>query len=487
MNTITDKNLYPEKQRDVFASFVEKQTRYSSKPVKAQPAESFEEDIIDSYEKAVKNPHSNAFRYTVAGIVTLVLGGVGLIFGRRSLAKLSENLKIMATNLGDRANAGSIEKIQKTAVEGARKTVDTYYVLDKFSKDTGLMLLLRNIDKVFGKIGFKPGEYIIGLSKWSLKGTERTLSGLYIGAHNKFKNARDIVLGKILLTSKEEQKALAGAREFVEGNFGSQLDDVHKGIGGRLKELRDVVEKEVIDKYIDKYFPAFNKLFSPTEWGKIFENWKKAFKDGNQDVLRENWGRAEEILIGNINRTGAGTFKQSRENLDDIIRTLDDFVAGKGGPDNVSKGFREILGELKSVRDKVKKAVNFEVAGRDPNGSYAGRAIDLGAGGGLPETLIPIVTGGLIFGNTIKNSEENASAGDIAKKFMGSGGFEFLGSLCAWVIASVKMGISGSAAILASVGTAIALNIIKKSFNKATEKIKADKEETDKETDKKQA
>ncbi len=484
MTGIIDKTAYIKK--DAFTSFEEKRAKYASVNKQGEKTKEAEGDILEIYEKEVKNPHSNAFRYTVAGGIALVLGGLGLFVGRKNIVKFSEYLRNLGGDLAERANlpgAGALVKMKKAAVNGTKNVVDTYYVVDKF-KDTGLMLALRNIDKGFAQIGlskFKPGEAIINFSKWSLSFTRGTLARTYSGARKNVESAGSTLLEGFSKTSSSEQTALRRAKRFIEGgNLNKQLGKVQEKAGERIRKLDEEIEKKVTDVYLDKYFPKLNKLFSPAEWRRIGSNWRTAFKEGKQDVLRENWDDVEQGLRKKVTDSSVNgkSLNNSMDEFDKIIDDLNKFVKSKGGKEKLSKEFNTIYDSLTSARSKVESAVNFEVSSGVKAGSYSGRAIDLGAGGGIPETLIPIVTAGVIAGNALKHSEEHESAKDITKKFMASGGFEFIGSLGAWVVTAVMMGISGSSAVIASLGTALGLNLIKKSYNKMNDKKQEEPKDT---------
>ncbi len=125
---------------------------------------------------------------------------------------------------------------------------------------------------------------------------------------------------------------------------------------------------------------------------------------------------------------------------------------------NPSKEFKNIKNNTSSLITKYKESAGFEV------NKYAGRELDLAAGGGLSEMFIPAVTGGILTHSMIKDSKK----GERTEKFLEKGGVAFVGSLLIWGITSVKYGNNGVPAIVLSLATGIGLDkAVKKIFGKS--------------------
>lgn len=472
MTTIQPKIL---DKNELFAAFIERQANYSAvdKKQKAETDKN-EESYFDKFEKELNKPHSAALKYTIAGGVAAILGGASLFFGRDRIKNAAIKLRETAIALKDRAtlpDAGMFLKFKKNMAVIGEKFLNGYYVFDK-AKDTTLMLGLLKIDKGLNKIGLgflKPGKWVINFASSSLKLTRGKVHTDYQLAKLHLNNAKSQIPKKIDDLSGNEQDVLRPAMEFLTGgSLQRNLDDFASGTSRRLDDLDDAIQKEIIQKYIEAYFPKFKKLLSLKEWKRIAGNWSKALKSENPDVLRENWDdvgrRLKESALGtNNNRTPLG---HSLKEMDDII----DKLSAKKEEGLTSKLFNKIYDELVAARQNIQKRLDFEMTAGGT--SYAGRAIDIKAGGGITETLIPIITGGIIAGNSIKNAKEDENAVDITKKFFGNGGFELSGGLIALLITAGYLGINGVPAIIASTGTAFALNIVKKIYNKITGHVK---------------
>lgn len=489
MNPIADIIKIPEKQKDIFATFAERQSKYTGKAVKVD-SDVGEEDYIDKFEKDLQNPQSNAYRYAIAGAVTLVLGGLGVFLGRKNHTVLVEKLGETAARLKDRAklpDAGFLTKIKAKAAGGAESFFNGYYAFDKVIKDTGLMQVFKGLDNGLKKIGLsflKPGEWLIKASKWSLHFTKKSIKTLYWDAERNIRNADDYLKSSYGHLTPEERQVFSRALKFIEnGTFQRNIEKLRKGTDERLDELSGkVIERQVIQPYLKNYvLKKPENLSSLKSWKgefkRIYNNWRGAFKRNKPDVLRENWDDIEKQLREKIRSTSINnaSLGQSMDELDDILRELKTFKDKNKG---ASELFDNVYAELEKAKSRVERAINCEVSGRDTSmftGSYAGRAIDLGAGGGITETLIPFVTGGIIAANTVKNAEKDDSPGEIIKKFFGNGGFEFAGSLVAWFATSVMLMMNGAPAMAASAATALGLNVVKNTFNKITGKTE-DKE-----------
>jgi len=515
VSSITDKTQYPNNQQDVFASFIEKQKRYAANAAGASnkagtagatgtantppPANTKvkvqQQSGFKGYIQELKNPHSTEFKATVAGAVTAVLGGVSVIVGRKNMGTINDKLDVAIKWLRKKAESQSGDSLAEAGekiLTKAKSMLEGIYAIDKV-KDTTFLKVLRGMDdavcKGLNTIGLKalssrikpylPGHLIEKASKLSLNATARSLRRRYKGAGAALRDAEKTIAKNWNNLTPEEKEALRPIKELLEEKkLQEALEEVvsKPKIKDRLKKLSEKIDEDIMDGYLKDYFPNVPKNpFSLSAWrqqfSKAYGNWKRAAENGKADVLRENWDETErklqEHLLGPINNRNS--FGKVRTDYRFRMSDLETFetTADVNGH-KLSAAFSKIYKDLRGARDKLESAIRFEVDGEGR--SYAGRAIDLAAGGGIPEVLIPIVTGAAIMGHTLKKSKEEDGIKEKLGNFMRKGGFEFLGSLSSWFVVAVMLGNNGPPAIIASLTSAVLLNIAKKTYYKFTGK-----------------
>lgn len=456
MTTIEQKLPPINTRRELYGSFIQPKWRSNGK----------KGDYLDEYQKAVENPNTNAYRFTVAGAVILLLGGGGYVFGGKHLAKYASNL-----NKSVREQANNFDKNVFSVVKEKFNTgVLTYFIGDKY-KDSGIMQGLRAIDKGFGKTPlrfFKPGEWVINVSKFSLHlVTGKELKSKYKGVSNGIDDAFDFLSNPKKSLNDNEKTLVEGTEKILEELQGS-LGAVRNGTNKRLTALENDVEKNHIKHFLDNYFIKVpKKLNDLSEWkknsGEVVKNWRKAIDDNDLDVLRHGWEETEAELRNRL----MSSKTLSGKSFGDCIETLDAELKKLGAvakQDDAGKNFKKYVDDLIKIRNKIDIAVKYETNGRGDG--YAGRAIDLYGGGGIQETLVPLAIGGIITHSTVKNSKKDDSPIDISKKFMNTGGLEFLGGLSSMMYINYKRGINGPKGILFGAGTAFGLNLAKKIYGR---------------------
>jgi hypothetical protein len=430
-----------------------------------------QKDYLDKYTENVTNPHSNAFRFTVAGAVILLLGGGGAIFGRNKLPKIIANLN---KSVKEQINNNSIiNKTKEKLVDG----LNIYYSGDKY-KDFGIMKGLLAIDKGLNKIklGFlKPGKWIFDFSRLSLKLT----GGNWFGLGRQYKDAEgriETALKDLASTKKPiNHDSLSGTKEILE-DLKDSLGAVIGGKNKRLEKLEELVVTKNISNFNEKYCPrsgeSFGKNFKRIkgEWDKVFES-----KDPKRfDVLRENWetttGPIVEEELMNTKGTSGKTFKACLGALDEKLKTLEESAKEQ----DAKSPFSKYVKDLKNLRNKIEDAIKYETDGRGDG--YAGRAVDLHGGGGIQETVITVALAGIIGTSTVKNSKKGDTPADIGKRFVKTGGLEFLGGLGAMFYIQFIKGISGAKGLVVGGATALGMNLAKKIYMKATGQV-SEKEE----------
>ncbi|HBG48557.1 MAG TPA: hypothetical protein DDW90_03435 [Cyanobacteria bacterium UBA9971] len=432
---------------------------------------------LDTYKKEEKN---KKIILSIAGGVTLLLGGAGVILGRKNIfqlrGKLNQSIEFMQ-GLKDSKHFEVLSSAKLAVTKVLSNVLGYIFTFDKV-KDFSLL-------KGFESLG-KPGKIIIEASKGSLWITEKRLGKLYksFKGHviSSGKSVEKALTMPNIFSNEQEKQLVERLNILLNGNKESKglihfADDLMTGLKERTGRLKNTVQKENIEKYREKYYP---KTFKLTEFKRVAANWREYLFTAkeNKDVLRENWAKTEEILLTNIDKTGANSgkiknFGQAREYLISITKEIEELH----GQSNCSDEFKNLVKQVKNLNEKINisnsvtntkifetNPIIFETSGE----KYAGRVLDLAAGGGMSETLIPPVAGGLVAYHTLKDSKPE----ERKEKFIRSNGPELIGGLAGWMVTSNLLAISGATGMVAGLVTAGIMNIAGRSYLRHLEKNK---------------
>lgn len=424
------------------------------------------------YRENLKDEKNQKYIFAVAGGLTLILGGVSLIFGRKNLVNIREKLNLnveFMQNLKDSKQIKALGNAKLTAIKFLNNALGYMFSFDKV-KDFSLL-------KGFEALG-KPGKMAVSVSKSSLWITEKTtLTGLYKTFSMKV-NAVGSSVDKALKIPKnfsnEQEKRLAERLNILlNGNKESKgliqfADDLETGLKGRTVKLKNIIQKENIDPYRQKYYPT---AFTWSEIKRAGTNWKKSLfsVEGNKDILRENWAKTEDILLNNINKTGKNNgkiknFGQAMKQVASITKEMDELF----NKQDCSQEFKNLTKQVRNLNQTINNSkssinpINFEISGD----KYAGRVLDLAAGGGMTEIIIAPVVAGVVAYKTLKNSKP----GERKEKFVRNGGPEVVGGIAGWMVTANLLSISGPVGMLAGLVTAGIMNVFSKSYLKHLDK-----------------
>lgn len=438
---------------------------------KTQPTKNNQADAGLEDKKSNKN---KKIILSIAGGVIFLLGGAGVILGRKSILNLREKLNQsieLLQNLKDSRHLKALDNAKLATIKFINKALGYTFSFDK-TKDFALL-------NMFESLG-KPGKFIVKASKSSLYITENTtLPALYQSLKMNVNSVSKAV--KKALTSPEgfsnpqEKQLIEKLDVLINGNNETKgltafSEDLISGLKERTNELKDTIQKVNIKKYREKYFPSG---FNSVEFKRVVNNWKENLFSGreNKDVLRENWSETEKILMSNIDKTGAKDGKpydlgQARIQLDNITKAMEEICQK---PD-CSDEFINLTRQVNSLNQKINnpKSATNPITFETSSEKYAGRVLDLSAGGGMSEILIPPVTAGLITYKTFNDSK----SGERKEKFMRSGGPELIGGLAGWMITANLLSVSGATGMLVGLTTAGIINILNKRYLKHLEKTR---------------
>ncbi|OGH96595.1 MAG: hypothetical protein A2039_06175 [Candidatus Melainabacteria bacterium GWA2_34_9] len=426
----------------------------------------------NQYIDNIKDEKNKKIVLSIAGGVTLLLGGAGVILGRKNLVqlrgKINQSIEFMQ-GLKDSRQFEVLSNAKLFVTQVLSNALGYLFTFDKV-KDFSLL-------KGFESMG-KPGKMIVNASKGSLWITEKTtLTGLYkafeMNVNSIAKYVRKALKSTKSFSNEQEKQLAQRLNVLLNGNKESKgltrfADDLMAGIKERTGKLKSTIQEENIDQYREKYFP---KDFKWSEFKRTAKNWKESLFSANEnkDVLRENWSKTEEILLSNIDKTGANNgkirnFGHAREQIDLLANEMDE-LSSKTVCSDEFKNLTKQVKSLNQTMNNSKSATNplvFETSGE----KYAGRVLDLSAGGGMSEMLIPPVAGGLVAYHTLKDSMPE----DRKEKFIKSGGPELIGGLAGWMVTSNLLAISGATGMLAGLVTAGIMNIASRSYLRHLEK-----------------
>jgi len=439
-------------------------------------------ELYSSFLIRKKNQYRDNFKDTknrnivlsIAGGVTLLLGGTGVILGRKNIfqlrGKLNQSIEFMQ-GLKDSKHFEVLSSAKLAVTKGLSNVLGYMFTFDKV-KDFSLL-------KGFESLG-KPGKMLVEASKGSLWITEKTtLTGLYkafeMNVNSVAKSVKKTLKSPKNLSNAQEKQLAEKLNVLLNGNKDSKglisfANDLMTGIKERTGKLKSIIQKENIDQYREKYFP---KDFKWSEFKRTARNWKESLFSAseNKDVLRENWSQTEEILLFNIDKTGANNgkirnFGHARKQIDSVAREMEE-LSNKSA---CSEEFKNLSKQVKGLNQTINNSQSstnplvFETSGE----KYAGRVLDLSAGGGMSEMLIPPVAGGLVAYHTLKDSKPE----ERKEKFIKSGGPELIGGLAGWMVTSNLLAISGATGMVAGLVTAGIMNIAGRSYLRHLEKVK---------------
>jgi len=408
---------------------------------------------------------------TISGGVALLIGGLSYLFGRKNLVHLRAKLSKSMQDLKENKHLKKLDSVKLAAVKIFSDIIGCIFTFD----------IVKNFSILKGvEVLGKPGKMLIGASKGSLLLTENiSLLGLYTSfkqsANSAGKSVKKALTMPKNFSNEQEQQLAERLNVLLNGNkeskgFTEFADDLIKGMKERTGKLKNTIQKENIGEYRKKYYPTALKW---SEFKRAAKNWKESLfsTTSNKDVLRENWKTTEEVLVKNIKDTGANNgqvknFGHAMEQMGSITTEMEELCAKPG----CSNQFKELAAQAKSLNQNINNPqsivnpITFETSGE----KYAGRVLDLAAGGGMSEMLIPPIAGGIIAYKTLKDTKPE----ERKEKFIKNGGPELIGGLTAWMIVSNLLAVSGAPGMLAGLATAGILNIFSKNYLKNLQKNK---------------
>ena len=354
-DNVLDRIQNSDINKNLYSSFISQKTTIQKKY------------SLDTYKINLKDKKKKEMIFTITGGVTLLLGGLSLIFGRKNLINLRDKLNQSVEIMQGLKNSEHLKVLGRAKLAAAKflnNALGYMYTFDKI-KDFSVL-------KGFESLG-KSGKAIISASKGSLWITENTtLNGLYrifkmrvnsacISVENSLKMPKNFA-------NEQERQLAERLNVLLNGDKESKglikfADDLVTGTKERTVKLKDIIQKKNIAKYREKYYP---RDFKWSEFKRTAKNWKESLLSatGNKDVLRENWSQTEEILVANINETGANNGKlknlgQARQHIEDITKEMEELCSK---PD-CSKQFKELAKQAKSLNENINTSVTFETSG----------------------------------------------------------------------------------------------------------------------------
>ena len=213
------------------------------------------------YKKDVKDTHSKAFKFTLAGGVTLVLGGAGIVLGRgKNYDKIIKSITKRLITLKEKKDKSFIGSVEEYSLKGLK----LYFSFDKM-KDFSFL-------KIAGAIPLV-GEKIVKFSRWSemfpKKTTHNNLSKLaeklHIGSDALNK---DIATINNIITEKTDNLA-----EHISKNYFPELKPKNTGFWDNLREKGRNIWNKVIgekkDLVMSEWEPIIKELDVTVEGTQI--------------------------------------------------------------------------------------------------------------------------------------------------------------------------------------------------------------------------
>lgn len=475
MNNIFNTIQYSDKNRELFGSFIAK----TASPIKAVSVDPVAVDRYtwSTYKDHLKNKKSNEFKFTLGGgIAGVFLAGLLLLAGRKgAFKKMNQYFGEVKNNLQEKINSGNystVTKISRNIASGLEKTAKSLFIFDK-TKDGTLMLALNRLGA--------PGKWLVKLSQSTLGITAKVAKGFkvvkdfggYKGTKRTLTNISSYVDDALKKTSNKEEKALLErAKALLAGNHDTKglsgfMDDLVNGFDDRATIIQKEIQKRHVNQFLNTYLPKGKDVLKLRKWEKIANKWKNLFAGKkNIDALRgDKWVETYEELVKNVNKTGLDKsgrdFGKAREELKILIKEIDGFKTH-------NESIKVLSEKLKVAQNGIKKAVDFETGGIKGETGYAGRAVDLLAGGGITELFLPPALAAGVTYHTVKD----AKPGERQEKFIESGGAALVGGLASWAIISNIFAIGGFPGMAIGLGVGFITDKIGKMYLEFKQKNK---------------
>lgn len=426
---------------------------------------------IAKYRQNVHDTHKKEFWITAgtAGLIGLL--ALDILIGKKSSVGLIRRLNEKVKQLEVLKKAGKLPiwgKLKLAVAKTFSNLTGYTFSVDKI-KDFSLM-------SFFNKLG-PAGRMIVRLSKSTARLTEKfSLKWMHQSMKSKISKAGQSASELAeKLTNKDDKKLAQAFSELVNGKEQEKglshfADELVSGIGKRVENMKQIIETNNITPYKEKYIP---KNFSRAELKQVLKEWKEfLFNSPNKskDVLRGNWDSTKEIIENGINSITLGnkTFKESRESLAKLTgEILEHASTGKASPEFVV--FSKQVSKLnKRVNGNgFLSPLHFETDAE----RFAGRVLDLEAGGGMPEVLLMPAIAGTVAYNTVKDTKPE----DIKEKFIRNGGVGVSGGLIGWVATSILFPMSGVTGMLIGLGTGLGLELASRKYIRHLDNNKPEK------------
>lgn len=425
--TLIMQNIPSFYNQEIYGAFNERRSRYSG-----QREQSYLDTIKD---------HKTGFILT--GVAALLLGGAGLFVSKNkhyqaTFDKIQENLK----------------KIGGKSLKGTEKVKKMFYQVAMAFYNQNIYTNVWQL-KLAQKCGWL-GQKVIDLSQASRKGPRKLAKVNYVNLSQKAgKLSEKIANFELKDLTSAEQKLVEELKQFMnEKELVKLIEKLRDSFASRSDTMRKIIDKDDVQPHIKKYYP--------NDWSKkeflrhINENWKEFF---SKEILRENWGNTTKKLFENIENTGDG-----KNNVGQKIKELREILEKIDKVKNPSKSLNNLKNQINSFIKNYDDAIKFEV------NRYGGRELDLLAGGGLSEIVLPPILGVILARELTKKTDPNEKKQPFFDKFVEKSGVAFVGGLLVWGIVSGIFGINGTPAYILGLGSGFTLDKGFKEIYKRTRK-----------------
>ncbi|OGI02216.1 MAG: hypothetical protein A2Y25_04700 [Candidatus Melainabacteria bacterium GWF2_37_15] len=292
-NTILNRINCDNRNKELFAPVLGNNYAKTINPTKQD-----EHDVYTTrwqkYKRDVKDTHSKAFKFTLAGGVTLLLGGAGIVVGRGRIAGIRESIKALKKKESVEKTLSGLDSVKKRLLQG----LDMYFSADKI-KDFSLL-------KILNKLSW-PGQKLAELSKFSRHFPKRTTNNKLqsLGKELKEKGLK-IDAAKVnedvaQITEIIEKKA-KGLADNISRSYFSDLKEGFSNLWGRIKKGDDVVmsewkeiakklEETVDETHIGKAIKVLREKNADDPLVKKYEQAKKF-------IIDDHGGRIRDLELG---------------------------------------------------------------------------------------------------------------------------------------------------------------------------------------------
>jgi len=459
-NPLINNVLLSQKNKEIYSSFV-------TSKIPQNPTNK------DRKHKKHSHPIKSIVSWTSGAL--LLLAGLDFLLGGKNIMKLRTKLSKDMISMEKIKSHRHYQKLNKLKFYATKYLNNTLGVLFSFDKIKDFVLM-----SMFNSMG-SPGKFIVKASKSSLFITKKvSINTLYKRLDSSINSTADEIKKAVTdpeIFNKEEEAALmrkisvlfngsAKSKSLKEFSY-----ELVENTNRRTTKIENTIHEDIIKRYRKKYFP---KDLTVKSFKDALSNWKKSLFESREtkDILRENWTQTEERFVTTINNTGinsgeVGNFGEARELLEKHAEELKLHLETNNCSDRFTSLAKQVIDINSKINDKECRSnpINFETSGE----KFAGRVLDLSAGGGMSEIFIPPILGTVVAYQTVKHSEKDHRK----EKFVKLGGPEIIGGILSWVITSNILSMSGSGGMLVGIAVATGLHFANKKYLKKIENANA--------------